>query len=108
MVRIFALEVPIAPLPENRVSVPVVERFAFAAWEMAPVPLAFKVIDEPVTLSFTTIPALVPACRVTAPEAVMVSPVATVILPALLAVSVTENMVPVEAPAVDTAAESVT
>ena len=98
--------VPIVLLPEESVSVPVVDRLAVC--EMAPVPLAVKVIDEPVTLAFMAIPALEPACNVTAPVAVMVSLVAAVMLPPLAAVSVMENMAPVDVPAVDTAAESVT
>jgi len=94
------------PLVEDRVSVPVVERLVLAAWEMVPVPFAFKVIDEPVTLAFMAIPALVPDWRMTAPEALMVSPLATVMLPPL-AVSVMENMAPLKVPVVEKAAESV-
>src|SRR5271170_5903788 len=90
----FAPAVPMVPLPEESVSVPGVDRLA--AWEIMPVPLAFNVIDEPLMLAFMAIPAFVPDWRMTAPVAVMVSPVATVMLPLLLAVSVTENIAPLK------------
>ena len=80
------------PLPENRVRVPAVERFVLAAWVMAPPPLAFKVIEEPVTFPFMAIPAPGPDWRVTAPVAVMVLPLATAMVPPLLYVSVTETV----------------
>jgi len=56
LVRICAPEVPIAPLPDCRVSVPAVERLVLAAWVMDPVPLAAKAIDDPETLVLMAIP----------------------------------------------------
>jgi len=53
------------------------------------------------------IPAFVPDWRMTAPEALMVLPLAMVMLPPLAAVSVMENMAPLKVPDVEKAAESV-
>src|SRR5438128_2271343 len=94
LVVMLLSNVPMLPEPEDKVSAPPVERLVAAASVMEPLPLALRVMDEPVTLALTAIPALVPACRVTAPEAVSVLP--TVMEPPEAAVSVNDKVAPVE------------
>ncbi len=109
LVNICAPTKPIVPPPEVKVKVPAVDILVAAAWLIVPVPVpvAFKVTEEPVILALTAIEPLVPACKVNAPVAVMVSDAATVMLPVAL-VLVKLNINPVDAPPVDTvAAESV-
>jgi hypothetical protein len=72
-----------------------------------PVPVAVNVAVDPCKFAFTTMPLFVPvSIRLNAPLAVIVLPAPTVMLP-LLAVSVSENIAPVDVPFIVVDAESV-
>jgi hypothetical protein len=99
--------VPIAPLPDDSVTVPAVT-VLLPLSVIVPAPLAANVTVPPVTepvdiFALTAIPAPVPAVNVTAPELPPVIVCATVIEPPLPAVSVNTNVDPVDAPAIVTA-----
>jgi len=106
---VLVASVPIAPLPEFRDTVPAVT-VPLPLSEMMPEPLALivtlPIVAEPVaTLAFTATPALVPACNVVA---VAVIEFDTVIAPPLTAVSVNQNVLPVDAPLIVTGPASLT
>ena len=108
LVSICAPVKPIVPPPEVKVRVPAVDILVDAAWLIVPEPAGIQCYGRAGNISITAIVPLVPACKVNAPVAVMVSPVATVMLPVVPLVSVKLNTNPVDGPPVETvAAESV-
>jgi len=109
LANILLPDVPIVPLLENNVSVPAVT-VPLPLSETMPEPLALIVtlpVDaEPVvTFAFIATPAFVPACNVVV---VAVIEFDTVIAPPLTAVSVSEKVLPVDAPLIVTGLASLT
>ena len=116
-ISMLLLEVPIAPEPDVRVTVPPVS-VPVPLSVIVPVPLAVRVTvpvpeEEPVvTLALITTPALVPACSSMAPVLPTVMELLTVMFPADAAVSINENVelapLAVDTPEIVTALLSVT